>query len=125
AHADPLAAALWRGGSCLNQFKRFRYMFDFLGMDECSRVNFSEIEFMGGGRASFLMLPANGQMFHIRDCYISGPGDRGITSVGRGCQDLLVDRCQFLSSEMSVKAQDRTSIAMNLNGNDAKIRDNR
>ncbi|AUM73871.1 glycosyl hydrolase family 28-related protein [Paracoccus jeotgali] len=121
-----LSQPLYGGaGTRSYQFKRFRYMFDFLGMDECSRVNFSEIEFMGGGRASFLMLPANGQMFHIRDCYISGPGDRGITSVGRGCQDLLVDRCQFLSSEMSVKAQDRTSIAMNLNANDAKIRDNR
>ena len=106
-------------------FKRFRYMLDFLGMDEMSRVNIAEMEFSLGGRASFLMLPDNGQMFHIRDCYISGPGDRGITSVGRGCQDMLVDRCQFLSSEISLNAQARTSVAINVNANDVKIRDSR
>lgn len=121
-----LSQPLYGGsGTRTYQFKRFRYMFDFLGMDECSRVNFAEMEFSLGGRASFLMLPASGQLFHVRDCYISGPGDRGITSVGRGCQDLLVDRCQFLSSEMSVSAQNRTSVAININANDAKIRENR
>ena len=106
-------------------FRRFRYMFDFLGLEEMSRVNFANIEFSLGGRASFLMMPTEGELFHIRDCFISGPGDRGITSVGRACQDLQVDRCQFLSSEMSVNAQDRTSIALNVNANDAKIRENR
>lgn len=121
-----LSQPLYGGsGTRTYTFRRFRYMFDFLGMDEMSRVNFSELEFSLGGRASFLMLPADGQLFHIRDCYISGPGDRGITSVGRGCQDLLVDRCQFLSSEMGLPAQARNSVAINVNANDAKIRENR
>ncbi|NHF72192.1 glycosyl hydrolase family 28-related protein [Paracoccus xiamenensis] len=121
-----LSQPLYGGsGTRTYTFQRFRYMFDFLGMEEMSRVNFADIEFSLGGRASFLMLPAVGQLFHVRDCYISGPGDRGITSVGRACQDLLVDRCQFLSSEMSLTAQARKSVAINVNANDAKIRDNR
>ncbi|MFD1796204.1 right-handed parallel beta-helix repeat-containing protein [Paracoccus aurantiacus] len=126
ARSIVLSQPLYGGSGTRNyQFRRFRYMFDFLGVDGCSRVNFSEIEFILDGRASFLMLPQSGQMFHVRDCFISGPSDRGITSVGRACQDLLVDRCQFLSSEMGVNAQDRTSIAININANDAKIRENR
>ena len=121
-----LSQPLYGGsGTRTYTFQRFRYMFDFLGLEEMSRVNFADIEFSLGGRASFLMLPDEGQLFHVRDCYISGPGDRGITSVGRACQDLHVDRCQFLSSEMSVNAQDRTSVALNVNANDAKIRENR
>ncbi|MFV0292872.1 MAG: glycosyl hydrolase family 28-related protein [Paracoccus sp. (in: a-proteobacteria)] len=121
-----LSQPLYGGSGTRNyQFRRFRYAFDFLGMDNCARINFADIDFSLGGAASFLMLPAEGQMFHIRDCYISKPADRGITSVGRGCQDLLVDRCQFLSSEMGLTAQERKSVAINVNANDAKIRENR
>jgi hypothetical protein len=36
-----------------------------------------------------------------------------------------VDQCQFLSNEQPLPVQDRTSIAINVNANDAKIRDNR
>ncbi|AGT09085.1 hypothetical protein [Paracoccus aminophilus] len=64
-------------------------------------------------------------MFHLRDCYITRPKDRGITSIGNGCQDMLIDRCQFLSNEMSDLAQDRSTIAINVNANDTKIRHNR
>ncbi|WBU51997.1 glycosyl hydrolase family 28-related protein [Paracoccus sp. SCSIO 75233] len=115
------------GGSGMRsyRFERFRYAFDFLGMENCARINFADIEFSLNGIGSFLMLPAQGQMFHVRDCFITGPGARGITSVGRGCQDLLVDRCQFLSSEMTLRAQDRKTVAINVNANDVKIRDNR
>ncbi|WBU62689.1 glycosyl hydrolase family 28-related protein [Paracoccus aerodenitrificans] len=121
-----LSQPLYGGsGTRSYRFERFRYAFDFLGMESCARVNFADIEFSLGDAASFLMLPAEGEMFHIRDCFISRPKDRGITSVGRACQDLLVDRCQFLSSEMHLKAQDRRSVAINVNANDAKIRDNR
>jgi hypothetical protein len=53
------------------------------------------------------------------------PRDRGITSHGRGCQDLQIDRCHFTSNELSLAATARTSVAFNVNANDAKIRDNR
>lgn len=107
------------------RFERFRYVFDFSGMESCAHVNFSEIEFSLDKAASFLMLPIDGRMFNIRDCYINGPKDRGITSIGRGCQDLHVDRCQFLSSEQGFNAETRKSVAINVNANDTKIRDNR
>ncbi|MFB9223145.1 hypothetical protein [Paracoccus cavernae] len=71
------------------------------------------------------MIVAAVEMFHLRDCYVTRPKDRGITSIGRGCQDMLVDRCQFLSNEMSELAQNRTTIAINVNANDTKIRHNR
>ena len=37
----------------------------------------------------------------------------------------MVDRCQFLSNEQPLNAQDRTSIALNVNSNDPKLRNNR
>jgi hypothetical protein len=37
----------------------------------------------------------------------------------------MVDMCQFQSNELDIPAQDRTTIAMNVNANDAKIRGNR
>lgn len=115
------------GGSGTRQytFHRYRYVFDFTGMEHCARIHFADVDFILNGIASGIMLPENGEMFHIRDCFFTGPKDRGITSIGRGCQDLLVDRCQFLSNEMSALAQDRTTVAINVNANDSKIRDNR
>lgn len=115
------------GGSGTRQyrFERFRYAFDFLGMESCSHVNFADLEIALNGKASFLMLPAEGLLFNIRDCYVNGPRDRGITSAGRGCQGMQVDRCQFMSNEMHLNAQDRRSVAINVNANDTKIRENR
>jgi len=56
---------------------------------------------------------------------VTKPKDRGVTSHGLGCQDLQLDRCHFVSNEQQVAATARTSIAFNVNANDAKIRDNR
>jgi hypothetical protein len=38
---------------------------------------------------------------------------------------MFIDQCQFLSNEQTLPAQARTSIALNVNANDAKIRNNR
>ncbi|TKW67011.1 MAG: right-handed parallel beta-helix repeat-containing protein [Paracoccus denitrificans] len=121
-----LSQPLYGGsGTRTYRFERFRYVFDFIGMESASNVNFVELDFALNDVASGLMLPTEGRMFQLRDCFISGPKDRGITSAGRGCQDLHVDRCNFLSSEMGLPAQDRKSVAININANDTKIRDNR
>ncbi|MFI0397011.1 glycosyl hydrolase family 28-related protein [Paracoccus jiaweipingae] len=112
-------------GTRIYGFERYRYAFDFSGVPQMDRVNFADLDIKLNGVASGIMLPVAGSMFHIRDCYIGAPKDRGITSIGRGCQDLLVDRCQFLSNEMQDLAQNRRSIAININANDSKIRNNR
>lgn len=106
-------------------FKRFRYMFDMSGMAKVDRLNFSDIEFLCDGNASAIMLPPAGEMIHIRDCYVVRCRDRGITSIGRGCQDMLVDRCQFLANDMDELWQNRSTVAINANANDTKIRENR
>lgn len=106
-------------------FERYRYVLDFSGVSKYDRFNINDVDFTLDGEASCLMLPPEGEMFHIRDCYVARPKDRAITSIGRGCQDLLIDRCQFLSNEMGALAQTRTSVAINVNANDTKIRDNR
>ncbi|MDF3604756.1 hypothetical protein PE067_00440 [Paracoccus sp. DMF-8] len=106
-------------------FHRYRYVFDFSGMERLDRFNIADIEFLLDGIGSCLMLAPTGSMIHMRDCYVTRPKDRGITSIGTGCQDILVDRCQFLSNEMTMNAQNRTTIAINVNNNDAKIRHNR
>lgn len=106
-------------------FTRFKYLLDFSGFASLSRFVITDVDFQCEGRASAMMLAPDGLIFHVKDCFITSPKDRGITSIGTGCQGLLVDRCQFLSNEQSLRGQDRVSIAMNVNANDSKIRDNR
>lgn len=106
-------------------FTRYRYAFDFSAMEELSRFNFDDVEFLLEGNASGIMLAKSGSMFCVRDCYFTRPKDRGITSIGTGCQGMLVDRCEFLSNEMTDLAQNRTTVALNVNNNDTKIRHSR
>jgi hypothetical protein len=106
-------------------FTRHKYLLDFSGLSKLDRFNIDDIEFLCNSQASCIMLAPVGEMFHVRDCYLNAPKDKAITSIGSGCQDLLVDRCQFLSSEMSMPAQDRVSVAINVNANDSKIRESR
>ena len=106
-------------------FRRFKYILDFSGFSQLSRFSMSDIEFLCRGRASGVMLAPTGLLFHVKDCFFTGPRDRGITSIGQGCQGMLIDRCQFLSNETGLLAQNRSSIALNANANDVKLRDNR
>ncbi|SMX31553.1 glycosyl hydrolase family 28-related protein [Actibacterium lipolyticum] len=106
-------------------FKRFKYILDFGGFSSLSRFVLSDVDLHCNGQASGVMLAPAGGIIHFRDCFFTKPKDRGITSSGTGCQGLLVDRCQFISNEQSLRAQDRTTVAMNINANDSKIRENR
>ncbi len=106
-------------------FTRFKYILDFSGFTKLSKFTITDVEFQCAGNASGILLAPNGQTFHLKDSFMTKPRDRGITSHGIGCQDLQIDRCHFVSSEQSVAATARTSIAFNVNANDAKIRDNR
>ena len=105
-------------------FKRFKYALDFGGFVKMSRFELNQIELLCNGDASGVMLPMDGRMFQIRNSSISRPKDRGITSAGIGCQDIHIDGNQFISSEMGLRAQDRTTLMLNVNKNDAKIRNN-
>ncbi|MDG4647964.1 glycosyl hydrolase family 28-related protein [Roseibacterium sp. SDUM158017] len=121
-----LSAPLW--GAPAQQdygFTRFRYLLDFSGFLNLQRFVVSDIEFLCAGRCSGLMLPVDGLVFQVRDCFFTAPKDRGITSPGEGCQGMQIDRCQFLSNEQTLRVQDRASIAFNANASDVKVRDNR
>lgn len=106
-------------------FRRFRYALDFSGFTKLSRLNLVDIDIFCNGAASGVLLPPAGNLNHLRDCWITKPKDRGITSHGLGCQDLHVDRCHMISNEQSLAATSRTSVGLNVNANDAKIRDSR
>lgn len=106
-------------------FRRFKYALDFSGFANLQRFTLQDIEFLLAGECSGILLPVNGLIFHVKDCFITGPKDRGLTSHGTGCQGLLIDRCQFLSNENAIRVQDRVSIGFNVNANDTKIRNNR
>jgi len=106
-------------------FKRFKYLLDFSGYQNLSQFILDDIEFQGNGKASGIMLAPDGLTFHVRDCFVTRPKDRGLTSIGKGCQGMMIDRCQFNSNETALAVQDRVSIAINTNANDVKIRDNR
>lgn len=106
-------------------FRKFKYLIDFSGFTSLSKFVMADIEFQCNGRCSGIMLARGGITFHVRDSFISRPADRGITSIGTGCQGILIDRCQFLSDEDALDVPARRTIGFNVNQNDAKVRNNR
>ena len=112
-------------GTQVFTFRRFKYMLDFSGFQDVSRMVFSEVDFQCGANCSGVLLPPQGSANHFRDCFFTRPKDRGITSHGEGDQGMMIDRCQFLSDEGPLLVGDRRTIGFNANANDLKIRDNR
>lgn len=120
--SEPLFAA---AGTRTYTFRRFKYMLDFGGFSLLNRFEIHDVEFNCLGIASGVMMPAAGSVNRFENCTFNRPKDRGISSAGTGCQGMHVDYCQFLSDEQSLPAQNRTTIAMNVNANDVKLRNNR
>ncbi len=121
-----LSQPLWAAaGTRTFTFRRFKYLLDFSGFSKFSKFEISNVEVQCNGISSGILLAPDGQTFRVVDCSVTKPKDRGISSHGRGCQDLVIDQCQFVSNEQSVAVQDRTTVAININANDAKIRQNR
>lgn len=106
-------------------FTRYKYMLDFSGFEYLAKFGIEDVEFQLDGLASGIALAREGVTFHLRDCFLTKPADRGISSFGRGCQGMLIDQCNFVSSEQPARVQDRRTIAMNTNANDVKVRDSR
>ncbi|WP_420585082.1 glycosyl hydrolase family 28-related protein [Ruegeria sp.] len=106
-------------------FSSFKYLLDFSGFSTLRKFGMEEIEFQCNGRSSAVRLAPAGSTFAITNCFISRPKDRGITSIGTGCQGMLIDNCQFLSSEESFNVSDRKSVGVNATANDVKLRHNR
>jgi len=103
-------------------FQRFKYLLDFSGFDVLAKFVLHNIEFQCQGLCSAIMLAGAGTIFTVRDCFITTPKNRGITSIGGGCQGMFVEGCQFLSAENNLNVSQRQSIALNVNANDVKIR---
>ena len=120
--SQPLYAAV---GTRTYTFRRFKYMLDFSGFSLLSRFELEDIEFNCIGIGSGVLMPMSGSTHRFISCTFNRPLDRGISSAGTGCQGMFVDMCQFLSNEQSLPAQDRTTIAMNVQANDVKLRNNR
>ncbi|MFN3846058.1 MAG: glycosyl hydrolase family 28-related protein [Paracoccaceae bacterium] len=121
-----LSQALWGGaGTRTLTFRRYKYLLDFSGFEDLSRFEIDRMDLNCNGICSGVMLPKVGLTIRIGDSVFNRPKDRGISSIGSGCQGLVVDSCQFLSNEQAMLAQDRASIAVNVNANDTKIRNNR
>ena len=119
-----LSKPLW--GAPSNQtytFRRFRYALDFSGFDYIDKFVMQEVEIQCNGFASGVLLSPEGFAYQFSDCHFIRPRDRAITSHGRGCFGMQIDRCQFLSNEQNIRLQDRVSIGFNCNNNDLKVRD--
>lgn len=121
ALSQPLYGA---AGTQVYTFTRFKYVLDFAGFAALSKLTIDDVELQCNGIASGILLAPSGSQFQIRDCHITKPRDRGISSIGDGCQGMMIDRCQFTSDELQLRSQDRQSIGFNANANDLKIRDN-
>ncbi len=120
--SQPLYGA---AGTQVYTFTRYKYVLDFSGFASLSNMILDDLQFECGGEASGIMLAPAGSIFQLRDSHVLGPKNRGITSIGRGCQGMLIDRCQFVSNESPLRSQDRISVAINTNANDVKLRNNR
>ncbi|MEM9009774.1 MAG: glycosyl hydrolase family 28-related protein [Pseudomonadota bacterium] len=121
-----LSQPLW--GVAANQsyeFRRHKYILDFSGFNVLQRFNIEDVEFACLGRSSGIMLPPDGIAWSIRDCWFLRPKNRGITSIGEGCNGLQIDRNHFISNESQELVQNRRTVAFNTNKNDLKIRNNR
>jgi hypothetical protein len=103
-------------------FSAFQHVLDFSGFATLDRFELANIEFLLKGEASGVSLPTDGAIFGFRSCTFNRPRDKAVTSIGTGCQGMLVDNCQFLSNEMAAAAQTRTTVAINTAGNDVKLR---
>ncbi len=106
-------------------FSDFKYVLDFSGFSQMQKFGIEGIEIQCNSRCSAIRLAPAGNTFVVKDCFISRPKDRGITSIGLGCQGMLIDGCQFLSSEEGLDVAQRSSVAVNTNANDVKLRHNR
>lgn len=121
-----LSQPLWAAaGTRTFTFQRYRYLLDFSGFQSLGKFELSGVELQCNGVSSAIMLPTVGETFRLSDCVINRPKHRGITSIGSGCQGMLIDQCQFLSNEQPLAAQDRETILLNVNANDVKLRNNR
>lgn len=106
-------------------FTRFRYMLDFSGFSNLARFTLENIEFACNGRSSGILLADTGLIFHVKDCFFTSPKDRGLTSAGRGCAGMMLDRNQWLSNEQPLAVSARETVGFNCNSNDLKLRHNR
>ncbi|MFZ1469166.1 MAG: right-handed parallel beta-helix repeat-containing protein [Paracoccaceae bacterium] len=120
--SQPLFGA---AGTRTYTFTRFKYLLDFSGFSLLSRFEIQEVEFNCLGLSSGVILAMAGSVFRFDSCTFNKPTHRGITSTGSGCQGMFIDYCQFLSNEQALDAQDRTTIAINVQANDVKMRNNR
>ncbi|WP_353471319.1 glycosyl hydrolase family 28-related protein [Salipiger sp. H15] len=120
--SQPLSDAV---GTQSYTFTRFRYLLDFSGFTKLEKFEIENVEFQCSELASGVMLPPSGTVNVIRSCVFNRPANRGITSIGEGCQGMMIDGSQFLSAEGGLATQNRQSVAINTNANDVKIRNNR
>ncbi|MEM8591257.1 MAG: glycosyl hydrolase family 28-related protein [Pseudomonadota bacterium] len=112
-------------GSQNYTFRRFKYALDFIGFDDLSQFQLDSIEIQCSNVASAILLPKNGTIFTVKDCFITRPKDRGITSAGKGCQGMMIDRCNWFAGDADLNVEQRKTIGFNSNANDVKVRDNR
>lgn len=105
-------------------FTRFQYVLDMSGFGVLERFEVEGIEFLCKNIASAVNLATEGRIFQARSCTFNRARDKAITSTGWGCQGMLVDNCLFQAPDMDQLSQNRTSIVLNVNANDVKLRAN-
>ncbi|MEL6793357.1 MAG: right-handed parallel beta-helix repeat-containing protein, partial [Pseudomonadota bacterium] len=103
-------------------FVRHKYILDFAGFNFLSNFELSGVSLEGGGFASCLILPPDGFNWRIHNSWFMRPKDRGITSCGNGDFAMSIENCEFHSNEQDTANGNRTTIALNCNANDNRIR---
>ncbi|SMX45435.1 right-handed parallel beta-helix repeat-containing protein [Octadecabacter ascidiaceicola] len=103
-------------------FTRFKYILDFSGFTKHSDMILDRVELRCNGECSALLIAPFGNLFQVNDCQFIRPKDRAISSIGAGCQGMIIDRCNFESDESGTPSHLRKSQCFNTNANDVKVR---
>jgi len=126
AQTITLSAPLYGAAASQNYtFTRFRYILDFSGFASLSKMVLDNVDMLCNNHASGVMIAPDGLTFQFNEVAMTNPQARCITSIGAGCQGMLVDHCRLSGGEGSIPVQDRTTICMNATSNDVKLRNNR
>ena len=112
-------------GAAANQsytFTRFAYLLDFSGYTNLQHFCIEGVSLNGSSAASCLMMPEDGFNWRIHNTRFQRAKNRGLTNCGNGCFAMWVDNCDFGSAEGHLPANARSTVAMNFNSNDVRVR---
>ncbi|WP_299917349.1 glycosyl hydrolase family 28-related protein [uncultured Roseobacter sp.] len=104
-------------GAHMITFRRSKYLLDFSKVERLNDLTLSDVEFQCEAHANGVLLAASGRNFQMKDCAIGEPRERGLTSPGQGCSNLVLDRTDIVTR----RGRGRKITGFNVNADGARV----